>query len=53
MIRILNANEIPAEEIFSRTIPQAAAADAVSEIIAAVRREGTRRFFSTASALTA
>ena len=45
MIRILNANEIPAEEIFSRTIPQAVVADAVSEIISAVRREGDAALF--------
>ena len=45
MIRILNANEIPAEEIFSRTVPQAAVTDAVAEIIAAVRREGDAVLF--------
>ena len=45
MIRILNANEIPAEEIFSRTIPQAVVADAVAEVISAVRREGDAALF--------
>ena len=40
MIKILNMAEVPAEEIFDRTIPQTNVAPAVSDIIANVRARG-------------
>ena len=42
MIRILRYGEVPDSEIFARTSPMNNVADAVAEIIAAVRRDGDR-----------
>ena len=40
MIKILKVGEVKNEEIFARTIPTDSVEDAVSEIIATVRRDG-------------
>ena len=59
MIRILNAETLAPEAIFSRTIPQRSVSDAVREIIEAVRSEGDAallrfcREFDGGAALTA
>ena len=45
MIRILRYGEVPDSEIFARTSPMNNVADAVAEIIAAVRRDGDRALY--------
>lgn len=42
MIKILDAQQVSLEEIFSRTIPQTAVEDIVSDILAAVKKEGDK-----------
>lgn len=45
MIRILPCGEVSRDEIFARTIPQETVSEAVSDIIAAVRRDGDKALF--------
>lgn len=46
MIKILKYGEVPSSEILSRAVPEVNVADIVSEILAAVKRDGDRALFA-------